>query len=314
MIKFPDFANSKRGIMKYLWLGFYIISSIILTLHSKSLLKNFNYPFLLTALHSTFSYLGVSLLHVPTQITAKQWKTIYYFSVLYTINIAVSNWSLSLTSVHFHQIIRSATPFITVILNLWWGKYTPISKCLSLLPVVVGVMLSTSGDITYTWFGCLLVWVGVVLSSLKGIITNQVMVGPLKLHPMDAILKLCPLATAQCLFVSCFNGEALHLFQNPPSWTLVFMLICNAFIAYFLNVASFTANKMNGALTMTVGGNIKQVVTIILSVVLFDAIITPLNGIGIVVTVFGGILYSWTDYLTKKSDYLPLNVTKSGKN
>ena len=292
--------------MQYLWLFLYVLSNVVLTLHNKFMLNQFDYPWLLTALHAFITYVGVSLQHKPTQISKKDWKTIYYFSCLYTVNIAVSNWSLLLTSVHFHQIIRSSTPFVTVVLNLFYKKYTPWTKLMALIPVVVGVMLSTSGEVNYTLFGFILVWFGVVLSALKGIITNQVMVGPLKLHPMDALIKLCPLATAQCLFIAVLNGEIYALLNDPPSTVLVVSLFMNGFIAYLLNVASFTANKLNGPLTMTVAGNLKQVVTIVLSVVIFSAVITPVNGIGIVLTLFGGILYSWTDFLTKKFQYLPV--------
>ena len=260
----------------------------------------------MTALHSIVTFIGVSFLHVPTQLTKKEWKTIYGFSLLYTVNIAVSNWSLLLTTVHFHQIVRSSTPFVTVVLNLFYGKYTPLPKLLALIPVVIGVMMSTSGEISYSLFGFILVWIGVVLSAMKGIVTNQVMVGPLKLHPMDALLKLCPLATIQCLFISMLNGELLGLINSPPSYEIVIHLLLNAFIAYLLNIASFTANKLNGPLSMTVAGNIKQVVTIVLSVIIFRAILDPINAIGIVITLFGGILYSWTDVLTKKFQYLPI--------
>ena len=271
------------------------------------MLNRFDYPWLLTALHALMTYIGVSFHHIPTKLSKKEWKTIYYFSVLYTVNIAVSNWSLLLNSVHFHQIIRSATPFVTVVLNLFYKVYTPWIKLLALLPVVIGVMLATNGEVNYTLFGFVLVWIGVVLSSLKGIVTNQVMVGPLKLHPMDALLKLCPLATVQCLFIALINGEIYALLNNPPSTPIVISLLLNGFIAYLLNVASFTANKMNGSLTMTVAGNLKQVVTIILSVVVFSALITPTNGIGILLTIFGGILYSWTDFLTRKTTmYMPI--------
>eukprot|EP00835_Amoeboradix_gromovi_P005212 NODE_469_length_8093_cov_0.306230.p4 type:complete len:300 gc:universal NODE_469_length_8093_cov_0.306230:5195-6094(+) len=299
--------------MRYIWLFLYVVSNIALTLHNKFVLNQFDYPWLLTALHSIMTYIGVSMQHSPTQLTAREWKTIYYFSSLYTVNIAVSNWSLLLSSVHFHQIIRSSTPFVTVILNLFYGKTTPFQKILALIPVVVGVMMSAGGEVDYTIFGFILVWVGVVLSALKGVVTNQVMVGPLKLHPMDALLKLCPLAATQCFFIAIINGEVIRLLDEPPTYKIVLSLVFNGFIAYLLNVASFTANKLNGALTMTVFGNVKQIVTIILSVVIFSAIITPMNAIGIALTLFGGILYSWTDFLTQKFNYLPLTRPKASE-
>ena len=37
------------------------------------------------------------------------------FSVLYTVNIAVSNISLSMVSLPFHQIVRSTNPAVTIV-------------------------------------------------------------------------------------------------------------------------------------------------------------------------------------------------------
>eukprot|EP00834_Sanchytrium_tribonematis_P007670 NODE_732_length_4354_cov_0.742656.p2 type:complete len:316 gc:universal NODE_732_length_4354_cov_0.742656:3793-2846(-) len=303
-------SDSKQETLsqnRYLWLILYVACSIILTLHSKYLLNDFQYPWLLTSLHASVTYLGVKFIHTPTKLDSEQWKTIYYFSFLYTINIAISNWGLLLTNVHFHQIIRSSNPIITVILNLLYGKYTSIKTCLSLIPIVVGVMLASYGEINYSWFGLIIVWIGVILSALKGIVTNQVMVGPLKLHPLDAILKLTPLATLQCLIFASFNGEIIRLCQDPPTLFLLLMLISNAFLAYLLNMASFTAMRKNGPLSCSVAGNVKQISTILLSVLLFHISLNVINGVGIIVTIIGGIIYSSVDYISKYSHYEPLD-------
>lgn len=47
-------------------------------------------------------------------------------------------------------------------------------------------------------------------------------------------------------------------------------LATNAIIAFMLNVVSFQTNKVAGALTLAVAGNVKQCLAILLGIVLFN--------------------------------------------
>jgi len=84
------------------------------------------------------------------------------------------------------------------------------------------------------------------------------------------------------------------------SWLKVAGLLFNGCIAFGLNIVSFTANKKAGALSMTVAANIKQVLTILFAVLLFDLSITWMNGLGIVFTLIGGAWYGVVDYEEKQ--------------
>jgi hypothetical protein len=55
---------------------------------------------------------------------------------------------------------------------------------------------------------------------------------------------------------------------------------------------SFTANKKTSALTMTVAGNVKQVLSIVLAVIIFNLTITYMNLLGILLTLAGGAWYT----------------------
>ena len=90
------------------------------------------------------------------------------FSVLFTVNIAVSNVSLAMVSIPFHQIMRSTCPVFTVLIYRLRYKrsYSPRTY-LSLVPVVLGVALATYGDYYFTTMGFYLTLLGVVLAAIK---------------------------------------------------------------------------------------------------------------------------------------------------
>src|SRR5690348_13017423 len=75
---------------------------------------------------------------------------------------------------------------------------------------MIGVCLATVGEYSQVEFdalGCFLIVFGVVLSALKGIVTNMLMVGSLKLHPLDLLYRMAPLAVFQCVIYAAYFGE-----------------------------------------------------------------------------------------------------------
>jgi uncharacterized membrane protein len=83
-------------------------------------------------------------------------------------------------------------------------------------------------------------------------------------------------------------------------WTAV-ALGLNGAIAFGLNIVSFTANKKAGPLSMTVAANVKQVLSIILAVVIFNLSISVMNALGILLTLAGGAWYATVEYREKKA-------------
>lgn len=105
------------------------------------------------------------------------------------------------------------------------------------------VPLSRYGDYSCTMWGLFLTLLGTVLASLKGIVTNMILVGRLKLHPLDLLLRMSPLACAQCLIISYLSGEMATLVEHSKTemhFSNAAGLIFNGVLAFCLNVVSFT--------------------------------------------------------------------------
>jgi hypothetical protein len=85
-------------------LASYFLLSLGLTLHNKFILVGFPYPFTMTALHMLFSSVGAYYLqrrgwYTPAKLSPKDRVVLAAFSVLYTVNMAISNVSLHLVSI-----------------------------------------------------------------------------------------------------------------------------------------------------------------------------------------------------------------------
>ncbi|KAG5636880.1 hypothetical protein H0H81_006542, partial [Sphagnurus paluster] len=325
------------------YLALYFTLNLSLTLYNKSLLINFPFPYTLSALHAFCGSIGSYILvrsgstPVP-RLNAQETLVLLAFSGLYTINIIVSNVSLGLVTVPFHQVVRASTPFFTILFSsLILGTRSSREKLIALLPVVAGVGFATYGDYYFTAWGFFLTLFGTVLASLKTIYTNFLQTTtvpapttpklttpkrPLPsqalssmrlppLTPLHLLHLLSPLAFIQTTALAQLSGELGRLgdyiaagvrhpattgfAQGQPSPTpgmQLLLLLINGVMAFALNVVSFSANRKVGALSMTVAANVKQVLTILFAVTMFNLTITPMNAVGIVLTLVGGAVYA----------------------
>ena len=154
----------------------------------------------------------------------------------------------------------------------------------------------------------------------------------LSLSPLHLLYLLSPLAFIQTTLLAHFTGELsrvqLLLFQSPSSlhseggsFHFRMWLASNGILAFFLNVVSFNANRRVGPLAMSVAceipssyprvlrahlltlllANVKQVLTVLCAVIIFDLTITPTNGLGILLTLIGGALYAAVEYREKQN-------------
>lgn len=170
---------------------------------------------------------------------------------------------------------------------------------------MVGVALATCGDYYFTPTGFVLTLLGVVLAAVKTVVTNRIMTGSLKLSPLEVLFRMSPLACAQGLLYAYLSGElsalsissSLRLHTTSMTQVLSYRsqalaLIGNGILAFVLNVVSFSANRSAGALTMTVCGNVKQCLTVLLGIVAFGVRVGWVNGVGMVVALVGAGWYS----------------------
>ncbi|KAJ7178048.1 triose-phosphate transporter family-domain-containing protein [Mycena filopes] len=305
----------------------YFCFNLALTLYNKGVLVRFPFPYTLSALHALFGTIGGSLLarhgyFVPPRLNPREIAVLLAFSVLYAVNIVVSNVSLQLVTVPFHQVVRAATPIFTIFFSsLFFGAQSSRSKKLSLIPVVAGVGLAyvlpssllssnphlsrTLGDYYFSYTGFLLTLLGTILAALKTIFTNVLQTPtasarPYFSNPFDLLFFLSPLALVQCVALAHYSGELGRVGEFPLSGVKMMALGLNGCIAFGLNVVSFSANRRVGALGMTVAANVKQVLTIICAVAIFNLTITALNALGIALTLVGGAWYAWVELGEKR--------------
>ncbi|KAJ5910870.1 uncharacterized protein N7473_000173 [Penicillium subrubescens] len=303
--------------VKFIWLTCYFGFSMALTIYNKLVLGSFKTPWLLTCLHTSFSTLGTFIMlkmgyFKLSKLGRKEHMILVAFSFLFTMNIAMSNLSLSLVSLAFFQIIRNTVPLFTVLIyRLWFSRTYATGTYLSLIPIVAGAGMCTAGDYHYSLLGLIVTISGVVLAAVKTVTTNRLMTGSLKLPSMELLFRMAPLAAVQSFLFAIVAGELPVLSQAMSERTAdgsvlrtmctVAFILGNGLLALVLNIASFQTNKIAGALTITVAGNLKQAITLALGIIVFgDFAINLLNGMGIFFVLAGCAFFSKVELDSKK--------------
>lgn len=308
-----DHEYSIPSTVKFAWLGTYFFLSLLLTLYNKLVLTMFHYPWLLTCLHATVSSLGTLVMMQMgyfklSRLGRRENLALVAFSALFTANIAVSNLSLAMVSVPFFQTMRMLCPLFTILIfRVWYSRSYSTMTYLSLLPLIIGAAMTTfgDGDMSFSDAGFLLTILGVILAAVKTVVTNRFMTGSLALPPLEFLMRMSPLAALQAFACAVATGEIGGFWTTitSPEVSLVPALASlggNGFLAFLLNISSFNTNKVAGALTMTVCGNLKQCLTVVLGIFLFNVVVDWLNGAGMAVTMVGAAIYSKAELDNKK--------------
>lgn len=322
-----------------IWLIAWTLNNMGVTLLNKSVfaMVDFKYPFFLSFFHMACTSIGSQLIFFAIQkdnrrlaknveaapgclprllgkiarkeLDRKGKYLILSFSLIFSLNIAIGNVSLKHVSVNFNQVMRSLVPAITIAMGLCMGKKFSTKRKMAACSVIIGVAMACFGDMEYTGLGFFYTVCCVLLAALKVVASGEMLTGSLKLHPVDLLGHMAPLAMVHCLVLSLFTGELTEITKR---WSTelspfvnvypIIIVTMSGICSFTLNISSLMANKLTSPLTLCIAANVKQVTMIALSTVIFNVTIMPQNGAGIVIVLCGSAWYSYVSVREKKEN------------
>ncbi|CAM8878868.1 unnamed protein product [Rhodiola kirilowii] len=280
-------------------------SNIGVLLLNKYLLSNygFKYPIFLTMCHMTacslFSYVAVAWLKmVPMQTIRSrvQFLKIAALSLVFCASVVSGNISLRYLPVSFNQAIGATTPFFTAVFAyLMTMKKEAWLTYVTLIPVVVGVIIASGGEPSFHLFGFLMCVGATAARALKSVLQGILLSSEgEKLNSMNLLLYMAPIAVVLLLPATLFmedNVVGITLALARDDIRIIWLLVFNSSLAYFVNLTNFLVTKHTSALTLQVLGNAKGAVAVVVSIMIFKNPVSLTGMLGYTLTVFGVILY-----------------------
>ncbi|XP_059667904.1 probable sugar phosphate/phosphate translocator At3g11320 [Cornus florida] len=280
-------------------------SNIGVLLLNKYLLSNygFKYPIFLTMCHMTacslLSYVAIVWLKmVPLQTirSRAQFTKISALSLIFCTSVVSGNVSLRYLPVSFNQAVGATTPFFTAVFAyIMTVKREAWLTYVTLIPVVTGVIIASGGEPSFHLFGFIMCIGATAARALKSVLQGILLSSEgEKLNSMNLLLYMAPIAVvfllpATLLMEENVVGIALALARNDVK--IIWYLLFNSTLAYFVNLTNFLVTKHTSALTLQVLGNAKGAVAVVISILIFRNPVSVTGMLGYMLTVIGVVLY-----------------------
>ncbi|XAR65890.1 hypothetical protein NMG60_11011884 [Bertholletia excelsa] len=281
-------------------------SNIGVLLLNKYLLSNygFKYPIFLTMCHMTacslLSYIAIAWMKVVPLQTIRsrvQFLKISALSLVFCTSVVSGNISLRYLPVSFNQAIGATTPFFTAVFAyLMTLKREAWLTYVTLIPVVTGVIIASGGEPSFHLFGFIMCVGATAARALKSVLQGILLSSEgEKLNSMNLLLYMAPIAVVLLLPATLIMEEnvvGITLALARDDIRIVWYLLFNSSLAYFVNLTNFLVTKHTSALTLQVLGNAKGAVAVVVSILIFRNPVSVTGMLGYSLTVIGVVLYS----------------------
>ncbi|KAK6135903.1 hypothetical protein DH2020_010410 [Rehmannia glutinosa] len=249
---------------------------------------------------SLLSYIAIAWMKVVPMQTIRsrvQFMKISALSLIFCTSVVSGNISLKYLPVSFNQAIGATTPFFTAVFAyLMTLKREAWLTYVTLVPVVTGVIIASGGEPSFHLFGFIMCVGATAARALKSVVQGILLSSEgEKLNSMNLLLYMAPIAVVLLLPATIYMEEnvvGITLALAREDSRIIWLLLFNSALAYFVNLTNFLVTKHTSALTLQVLGNAKGAVAVVVSIMIFKNPVSVTGMLGYSLTVFGVILYS----------------------
>mmetsp|Transcript_22105 Transcript_22105/g.34805 ORF Transcript_22105/g.34805 Transcript_22105/m.34805 type:complete len:350 (-) Transcript_22105:1044-2093(-) len=285
---------------------FYGITSLLVIFVNKAVLTNFAFP------SSNALALGQFLVTVFVLAVLKRLGMVHYsdfswslifrvlpVSVLFLLNVASGLGGTGRVSLPMFTALRRFSILFLLLLERWvLGMRASRLIHLSVAMMIGGALIAACRDLAFDLHGYVLIFANDVFTALYGVTMKKRLSTGVKMSKMDLLFYNSLISSVGMgLLLSLALPEELaralaHEGLRRPSYATALLLLAMG-LGSVLNYAIFVCTSVNSALTTAVVGCLKNVATTFLGMLLGDYIFAWVNFIGINISLFGSLVYSY---------------------
>jgi len=292
------------NVMKWL----YLYGEICMTEGEKPVCTKYKFPLTVTALHMLFSWVmcrmymawrGSQHQHMGF---IQQAKKIFPLAACFALSVGMGNLSLEYIFPSFNQMLGASSPLITVVMmvlvtNTRYNTWTWAS-----MPIICGgIVLCAAKEVNFNLWGALFCLGATVMRGVKSIIQGKILSSPgERLDSVALLYYMAPWSAALLLAMSLATegSEPMLLLYGAAGANstgllkVLLLLVISGLNACLLNISNFLVTFHTNAVTLQVLGNVKTVLSIVVSVCIFRNPLSLSQAVGCVICLGGVWLYN----------------------
>ncbi|KAG8496236.1 hypothetical protein CXB51_009367 [Gossypium anomalum] len=278
-----EMSSFQLGVIGALFLS--VASSVSIVICNKALMSNLGFPFA-TTLTSWHLMVTFCTLHAAQRFNLFEskpidMKTVMLFGILNGVSIGLLNLSLGFNSIGFYQMTKLAIiPFTVLLETIFLKKQFSEKIKMSLFVLLVGVGIASITDLQLNFVGTIL--------SLLAIVTTCV--GQILLY-QSAPFQAAILFVSGPLVDQFLTKQNVFAFKYSSIVSAFIILSC--IISVSVNFSTFLVIGKTSPVTYQVLGHLKTCLVLTFGYTLLHDPFTERNIIGILIAIFGMVLYSY---------------------
>ncbi|OJD30519.1 uncharacterized protein BKCO1_5900028 [Diplodia corticola] len=262
----------------------------------------FRFPIFLTTWHLTFATLMTQGLARFTNVLDSRKKVpmngrvylraIVPIGIFFSLSLICGNQAYLYLSVAFIQMLKATTP-VAVLLATWsLGVAPPNMKTLGNVSfIVIGVVIASFGEIKFNMVGFLYQAGGIVFEAVRLVMVQRLLSSAeFKMDPLVSLYYYAP-ACAIMNGVVCMFWELPRLGMSDIYNLGMFTLMCNALVAFLLNVSVVFLIGKTSSLVLTLSGVLKDILLVFASMIIFQDPVSGLQAFGYSIALSGLVYY-----------------------
>ncbi len=271
---------------------------------------DFRYAYFVTMVHMVCSaVLCAAYLYAQGGIAQLgRWKlfaSVLPLSICFTMSVSCGNLALAYIYPSFGQMLTSIGPLITIFLaSVFFGARFNTWSYLSLPIISLGILLCVFQETHLDWFGVAFSLGATTLRGVKSIVQGRLLKSddfgdllkdnngkPRKLNAVELLFLMAPSSAVMLCGLSLFFEGSQPFSQASSDSELLIILWVAGLNACLLNLVNFLVTFYTSAVTLQVLGNVKVILGVMVSAMLFGNPIQHEQKFGCVMSLFGVWVY-----------------------